>query len=474
MSRLLYWSGLPHKNMTDSLIAKYNVAGPRYTSYPTVPFWDTDAFSLTNWQQRLTTAFAETNSCQGISLYIHLPYCESLCTFCACHKRITKNHSVETPYIESVLAEWALYVGLLSRDGHSERPRLAELHLGGGTPSFFSPAELRRLLTGIFALADPTDAPDYSWEGHPNNTTAGHLQTLYDFRFRRVSFGVQDYDPVVQKAIHRHQPVANVRRVTKQARTIGYTSVSHDLVFGLPHQRVGSIQDTIAQTLAFRPERIAFYSYAHVPWLKGNGQRGFSDADLPTADAKRELYELGRAALEAGGYVEIGMDHFALPHDPLHEAMQTGTLHRNFMGYTTRSTGILLGLGASSIGDVGTAFMQNEKDISTYQAMVSAGELPIVKGHLHTPTDSRVQQLILDILCRLRASWSVYDWTEAEWNTLAEQLDGFRADGLLDYNDTGLRVRSAGRPFLRNIAMAFDRYLTDRQTSAKPLFSQTV
>lgn len=276
--------------MTNPLIAKYNVAGPRYTSYPTVPFWNTDAFALPDWQQRLTTAFAETNSRQGISLYIHLPYCESLCTFCACHKRITKNHGVEIPYIDSVLAEWALYVGLLFRDGGSERPRIAELHLGGGTPSFFAPHELRRLLTGIFALADPTDAPDYSWEGHPNNTTSEHLQTLYDFGFRRVSFGVQDYDPVVQKAIHRIQPFDNVRYVTEQARAIGYTSVSHDLVFGLPHQRDKSIRDTIAQTLTLKPDRIAFYSYAHVPWLKGNGQRGFSDSDLPTADAKRELY----------------------------------------------------------------------------------------------------------------------------------------------------------------------------------------
>ncbi|XWW43666.1 oxygen-independent coproporphyrinogen III oxidase [Fibrella sp. USSR17] len=453
----------------SSLIAKYNVPGPRYTSYPTVPFWSTAAFTQGGWQQRLTTAFANSNYADGISLYVHLPYCESLCTFCGCNKRVTKNHDVETPYINALLNEWQMYCDWLP-----ERPRIAELHFGGGTPSFFSPTELSRLLTGLFRDADLADKPDFGWEGHPNNTTHDHLKTLYDFGFRRVSFGVQDYDPVVQQAIHRHQPFSNVQRVTEQAREIGYTSISHDLVFGLPFQQTSSIRQTVAQTLSLRPDRISFYSYAHVPWIKGNGQRGFKDADLPTADQKRGLYETGRALFEAGGYTEIGMDHFALPHDSLHQAMQAGTLHRNFMGYTTTRTDVLLGLGVSSISDVGTAFMQNEKDLATYLTRVTAGELPVLRGHLLTREDLIIRRLILDIMCRFETNWSSTDWTPAAWAMISLQLDDMRDDGLLDYDETGLWVRAKGQPFLRTICMVFDQYLTTSPVLAKPVFSQTV
>lgn len=454
-----------------SLIAKYNVAGPRYTSYPTVPFWDTAAFTQPAWQQRLTTAFAESNYATGISLYIHLPYCESLCTFCGCNKRITSNHGVEQPYIDAVLAEWRQYGEWLP-----ERPRLAELHLGGGTPSFFAPDQLQRLLTGIFRWADPveTGSPDFGWEGHPNNTTAAHLQTLYDFGFRRVSFGVQDYDPVVQRAIHRHQPFANVQRVTDQARAMGYTSISHDLVFGLPFQRPESIRHTVDKTLALRPDRISFYSYAHVPWIKGSGQRGFADRDLPTGDAKRELYETGRDRLLAGGYAEIGMDHFALPHDALHQAMQTSTLHRNFMGYTTARTDVLLGLGVSAISDVGTAFMQNEKTIDAYLESVQAGQFPTLRGHLLSPRDQFIRRQILNIMCRFSTRWGPSDWADDEWADLEPRLADLAADGLIQFTDTALWVLRAGQPFLRNIAMAFDPYLVTKADSRTPLFSQTI
>ncbi|CCH00576.1 oxygen-independent coproporphyrinogen III oxidase [Fibrella aestuarina BUZ 2] len=463
--------------MHNALIAKYNVPGPRYTSYPTVPFWNTAAFDHTVWQDRLTTAFAMDNYADGISLYIHLPYCESLCTFCACHKHITRNHAVEKPYIDALLAEWALYCDWLP-----ERPRLAELHFGGGTPSFFSPQELQRLLTGLFELADPVEAsssggPDFGWEGHPNNTTAAHLQTLFDGGCRRVSFGVQDYDPVVQRAIHRVQPFENVRRVTEEARAIGYTSISHDLVFGLPFQRPDSIRQTVAQTLTLRPDRIAFYSYAHVPWIGNSsgafGQRGFQDADLPTGEAKRELYEIGRELLLAAGYVEIGMDHFALPHDSLHVALQNGTLHRNFMGYTTTRTDMLIGLGVSAISDIGTAFMQNDKDLRRYQERVLAGQFPINRGHLLTDEDSQVRQQILDIMCRFGTVWATNELSVGERTQLLMQLSEFRADGLIDFDETHLWVTPEGRPFLRNICMVFDRHLARSQRTER-LFSQTV
>ncbi|MRS59669.1 oxygen-independent coproporphyrinogen III oxidase [Larkinella terrae] len=454
--------------MTDSLITKYNVAGPRYTSYPTVPFWDTATFNPPEWRQRLTNAFGRNNDANGISLYIHLPYCESLCTFCGCNKRITRNHAVEKPYIDTLLAEWALYC-----DQFPQRPRIAELHLGGGTPSFFSPQQLRRLLTGIFRWADPTDEPDYGWEGHPGNTTREHLQTLYEFGFRRISFGVQDYDPQVQLAIHRFQPAAQVRLVTELARTVGYTSISHDLVFGLPFQCPETIRETVLKTLTMRPDRISFYSYAHVPWIKGNGQRGFRDEDLPSGDSKRKLYEIGCDLLQTGGYREIGMDHFSLPHDPLYKAQETGQLHRNFMGYTLTQTSLLIGLGVSAIGDAGTAFMQNEKDLESYRQRVLAGEFPVLRGHLLTRKDAQIRRMILEIMCRSQTAWERADWTNEEWGRIRPQLADFQADGLIRFDDTSLRVLPAGRPFLRNICMVFDHYLTqNRQTG--PLFSQTV
>ncbi|MVM38579.1 oxygen-independent coproporphyrinogen III oxidase [Spirosoma sp. HMF3257] len=457
----------------NPLIQKYNVPGPRYTSYPTVPFWDETTFSKAAWVHHLQRAFSATNSTTGISLYIHLPYCESLCTFCGCNKRITKNHAVEVPYIKALLTEWNLYCDLLP-----EKPRLAELHLGGGTPSFFAPSQLERLLTGIFERATPTDLPDYGWEGHPNNTTRQHLQVLYDFGFRRVSFGVQDYDPVVQKAIHRHQPFEHVQQVTDWARQIGYTSISHDLVFGLPFQTTDSIEDTIYKTLMLRPDRIAFYSYAHVPWLKGNGQRGFRDEDLPSGDQKRVLYETGRDLLESAGYTEIGMDHFAKTHDSLYKAMQSGTLHRNFMGYTTTQTRVLLGLGASSISDVWSAFAQNEKEIDSYTNRVMSGELPLLRGHVLDDQDQFLRRQILNIMCQGETRWHIGSWSKREWEDLSKRLEGFRLDGLLEYDAEGLRVYPEGRPFLRNICMAFDERLNYAQSNVGPaqtqIFSQTV
>ncbi|GAB4026721.1 oxygen-independent coproporphyrinogen III oxidase [Spirosoma koreense] len=452
----------------NALIQKYNVPGPRYTSYPTVPFWDETTFSEAAWVHNLRRAFAVSNATTGISLYIHLPYCESLCTFCGCTKRITRNHGVEGPYIDALLTEWNLYCDLLP-----ERPRIAELHLGGGTPSFFTSQQLERLLGGIFNRAIPTESPDYGWEGHPNNTTREHLEILYNRGFRRVSFGVQDYDPVVQRAIHRLQPLANVRQVTEWARQLGYTSISHDLVFGLPFQTPESIQDTIFKTLTLYPDRIAFYSYAHVPWLKGNGQRGFRDDDLPSGEQKRVLYETGREVLEQAGYVEIGMDHFARTHDPLYQAMLTGQLHRNFMGYTTAQTRVLLGLGASSISDVWTAFAQNEKDVDQYLNRVLSGGLPLLRGHVLDDQDQFLRRQILNIMCQGETHWHLGSWSKGEWEMLSARLESFWLDGLLDFDAEGLRVCPEGRPFLRNICMAFDERLNYAQPKTR-LFSQTV
>ncbi|CAN5251276.1 hypothetical protein BH23BAC2_BH23BAC2_26560 [soil metagenome] len=261
--------------MSHHLIQKYNVAGPRYTSYPTVPYWDTHLFSVEKYKETLKASFNESNRSEGISLYIHLPFCESLCTFCGCNKRITKKHEVESPYILAILKEWELYTDFLG-----EKPFIREIHLGGGTPTFFSPEKLKLLIEGIFLNAERSPDFDFSFEGHPNNTKIEHLQVLFDLGFTRVSYGVQDYNLEVQLAIHRFQPFVNVKNATDGAHKTGYTSVGHDIIFGLPFQTVDHIRNTIAKRKELMPDRIAFYSYAHVPWLKGNGQRGFKDEDL--------------------------------------------------------------------------------------------------------------------------------------------------------------------------------------------------
>lgn len=457
------------KRMADSsLIKKYDIAGPRYTSYPTVPHWQTGTFDLQQWQNNLVETFSATNSDSGISLYIHLPYCESLCTFCACHKRITKNHTVEEPYIQAILKEWALYLAIFP-----EKPQIAEIHLGGGTPSFFAPETLQTLIEGILKNTTIKPNHEFSFEGHPNNTTAEHLQTLYNLGFRRVSFGVQDYDPIVQLAIHRIQPFENVKKVTKLAREIGYTSISHDLVFGLPFQQLSSIEDTIQKTLSLKPDRIAFYSYAHVPWIKGNGQRGFDESNLPSGEKKRALYERGRAIFEANNYIEIGMDHFSLPNDSLNKAQKNGTLHRNFMGYTTTQSKVLLGLGASSISDSWTAFAQNIKEIENYIETVNNGQLPVFKGHILSEKDLFIREQILNIICKLVTSWKISDWTAEEKEVLLEKLEDFAEDELIDFNEFGLNVLPAGKAFIRNICMAFDTHLAQSNSTQK-LFSKTI
>lgn len=454
--------------MNNALIQKYNVAGPRYTSYPTVPFWNGNLFSVDAYKETLKTSFLESNQREGISLYIHLPFCESLCTFCGCNKRITKRHEVESPYIDAVLQEWDLYVALLE-----ERPRIKEIHLGGGTPTFFSPENLKRLIDGLFIKADRAEGHDFSLEGHPNNTKKEHLQTLYDLGFRRISYGVQDYNFEVQKAINRFQPFVNVKNATEAAREIGYTSVSHDLIFGLPFQTVEHVQKTIEKTRELMPDRIAFYSYAHVPWIKGNGQRGFKEEDLPTPEVKREMYELGKEALYKAGYTEIGMDHFALKSDHLYKAMEDKKMHRNFMGYTASKTKVMIGLGVSAISDSWTGFAQNEKKIEDYYERLEQEELPIYRGHVLTDEDETIREHILNLMCNLETSWSAQQGYFEEIPEVLERLKEMEADGLLQIGNDSIKINENGRPFVRNVCMAFDLLLQRKQPDTQ-LFSMTI
>ncbi|SHJ66723.1 oxygen-independent coproporphyrinogen III oxidase [Pseudozobellia thermophila] len=447
------------------LIQKYNVPGPRYTSYPTVPHWNTEEFSGKKWMTTVQRSFEESNT-DGISLYIHLPFCESLCTFCGCHKRITKRHSVEVPYVMSVLKEWKLYC-----KAFSEKPRIKQLHLGGGTPTFFSMVNLSMLIKGLFETAERTEHFEYSFEGHPNNTTYEQLEGLYELGFTRVSFGVQDYNPTVQKAINRIQPFENVKRVTEWAKHIGYTSVGHDIIFGLPHQTQEHVRHTIAKTKELLPDRLAFYSYAHTPWLKGNGQRGYKEEDLPSAQEKRNQYELGKALLLEQGYKEIGMDHFALETDSLYTAMKNGSLHRNFMGYTESKTQLMIGLGLSSISDSWYGFAQNVKSLEEYQHLVDNHIIPIYRGHILSEEDQLVRKHILNLMCRMQTSWT--DQEAPLLSASQERLRGMEEDGLVVLSPKSVRITEKGRPFVRNVCMAFDQYL-QRQSPNTRVFSMTV
>ncbi|NYJ26804.1 oxygen-independent coproporphyrinogen III oxidase [Allomuricauda sp. ARW1Y1] len=449
------------------LVQKYNVPGPRYTSYPTVPYWDINSFSGKKWNSSVLRAFEE-NPEEGISVYIHLPFCEHMCTFCGCHKRITKRHEVERPYIISVLKEWELYVDLLG-----SKPVIKELHLGGGTPTFFSPENLKILIEGIVRLSTKTDDIEFSFEGHPNNTTREHLQALYDVGFRRVCFGVQDYNLTVQRAINRIQPFENVKNVTDWAREIGYTSVGHDIIYGLPFQTCDDVENTIIKTNAIKPDRIAFYSYAHVPWLKGNGQRGYKEEDLPSSVEKKAQYEMGKRMLSEFGYKDVGMDHFALPTDSLYKALENGTLHRNFMGYTPSKTKLMVGLGASSISDSWYGFAQNVKNVEEYQNLVSHGVIPIFRGHILNEEDEILRRHILNIMCRFETSWSEEDEKSVDFDMVLDNLSELEKDGLVALDNQQIKVTDKGRPFVRNISMAFDLKLQRKKPDTR-IFSMTV
>ena len=399
------------------LLNKYNVAIPRYTSYPTVPFWD-ETIDSEHWERMFVRRFEESNEQEGISVYIHLPFCEKLCTFCGCNKRITTNHSVEDEYIDVLLQEWNLY-----RKSMSSKPVIRELHIGGGTPTFFSPQNLQRMLQGILVDSIVPKIHEFGFEGHPNNTTREHLQTLFELGFNRVSFGMQDSNPQVQDAI------------------------------------------------SMRPDRIAFYSYAHVPWTS-KAQRLFDENDLPEASEKMQLYQKGKELFRAAGYTDIGMDHFALPSDLMVKAHNEGTLLRNFMGYTVQQTGLLLGLGVSSISDIYYGFAQNKKTIQEYYQQIHAGELAVLKGYFLSQMDQKMRQYILDIACQGKTHFHKEDLEVLRPYTFHE-LDELAIDDLVTWGEHGVIVTDLGKHFIRNICKVFDLKLL-ATSEAAPQFSRGV
>ena len=447
--------------MSD-LFAKYDVPAPRYTSYPTVPFW-TDSPTTEQWLNELETAFKDDSATW--SLYFHLPFCESLCTFCACNTVITRDHGREKGYVDLLSKEWGLYLDRVP--ALRERPLLG-LHLGGGTPTFFSTENLQRILKPILD-ATQTDADRFeaSVEVHPGHTTCEQLLTLRQLGFTRISIGVQDFDPEVQRLVNRHQPYEVTKSITDIARELGYTSVNYDLIYGLPRQRPDRFRETITKTIELRPDRIALYSFARVPWIKP-AQRSYQDEDLPVAGEKRALYELAREMLGGAGYVEIGMDHFALPQDSMAQAQRKVTLHRNFQGYTERRTSVLLGLGVSAISETPTCFHQNEKAFPVYERRVQQSEIPTLRGHLLSAEDRGLREQILTFMTRFEVNLRP-EQTDDAAVFLAAMID----DRLVEVRDQKLILTENGRPFLRNACMFFDQRL--RQQEQRPqVFSQAL
>lgn len=433
------------------LIQRFNVATPRYTSYPTVPHWEFEGWSEGLWKDQVVQSFRNNNN--EISIYIHLPFCEDLCTYCACNKRITKNHDVELPYVEAVLKEWKMYKQLLE-----DTPVIKEIHLGGGTPTFFSPKHLRALIDGIKAGCAVALQHEFSVEVHPNHMTYDHLKMLADMGFNRVSVGIQDFNPNIQFLINRMQSFEKTQEVIEWSRSLGYDSINVDLVYGLPQQSVADVLHTINKVLQLNADRVAFYSYAHVPW-KSKGQRRYTDEDVPGAEAKLEMYLAGRLRLIENGFYSIGMDHFAKREDSLLKAYQGGVLHRNFMGYTTNNHQLLIGLGASSISDTWNAFAQNEKEVEVYQEKVNNGSFPIVDGHILSERDKKIRKCILDLMCNDCVTPDFTLYTADKAASIQQTLQEYDSLGLLRYVDGEVRMMEKGKLFIRNVCAIFDDYL---------------
>jgi oxygen-independent coproporphyrinogen III oxidase len=449
------------------LLKKYDIPVPRYTSYPTVPVWN-QTIDPTRWKKTFKDQFRISNQSNGISLYIHLPFCESLCTYCGCNKKITTNHNVEAEYIEAIIREWHMYCELME-----EVPVIREIHLGGGTPTFFSPENLTWLINAILENSIIHAHANFSLEGHPNNTTREHLEALYQLGFRRISYGVQDNDPVVQKTINRIQPFENVKKATETAREIGFQSINFDLIYGLPHQTLESIKKTVRECISLAPDRFAFYSYAHVPWTS-RGQRLFDENDLPDAALKMALYQEGKKVFIENNYQHLGMDHFVLRDDELFHAWEQGTLHRNFMGYTAQYTDLQLGLGVSAIGDAVHAFAQNAKSLHEYYERIQKNELPVEKGYFLSQEDEEFRKYIQDISCRGVTYFNNRHQDQLKEFTFPE-LEKLEQDGLVHFDDKHVQVTGTGRSFIRNICRAFDLHLLMKNSdSDKQRYSKAI
>jgi oxygen-independent coproporphyrinogen-3 oxidase len=450
--------------VTSELFAKYDVQVPRYTSYPMVPAWHA-APSTAQWTASLDRALMHPAA--TLSLYVHLPFCESLCTFCGCNTVITRDHGRSKPYIERVLRELDMYLAMVP--SLRER-RLSELHLGGGTPTFASADELGELVDGIRSRLATVDNGRFtgSVEADPRVTGASQLRALGARGFTRLSLGVQDFNDETQRLVNRVQSPSLVAAIVEAARDAGYHSINFDLIYGLPGQTIASMQRLADDVLRLAPDRLAAYSFARVPWIKP-AQRTFTDDQVPVAAAKRALYDVIRRSLLAAGYLELGMDHFARPDDPLAHAARAGTLHRNFQGYTEARTNVLLGLGVSAISESADCYHQNEKVIGLYDRRVDRDEVPTHRGHMLSAEDQRRREQIVSMMTRFAVTLDDAQVTDAE-AFLAPLLE----DGLAVLEGNVLRVPEPGRAFIRNVATFFDSYFRATRTATTPVYSRSI
>ncbi|MDI7174176.1 oxygen-independent coproporphyrinogen III oxidase [Leptospira santarosai] len=443
------------------LIAKYDIPAPRYTSYPTVPYWSENP-TTEEWLDKVRSRLRSEKS--SLSLYLHIPFCETLCSFCGCNTSITKNHTVEDPYVETILSEYSNYIMQVPEISQRE---LKELHLGGGTPTYLSEGNLEILLRSILERMNVSSGPEFSLEVDPRRTRDTQLKILHDFGFRRISLGVQDFDPEVQRLVNRTQPFEMTERITELSRKLGYTSVNFDLIYGLPRQNPESMKRTVKKTLELRPDRIAFYSYAHVPWLKA-AQRLFTESDLPSGPEKRELYEISREMFLKAGYLEIGMDHFALESDSLSRAVKNGNLHRNFMGYTSKTTDMLLGLGVSAISDSWDCFHQNEKIVKKYQKRIHGDGFATLRGHKLDEEDLIQRSLILQL-----STTGTVIIPKRILQDVKLYLASMEDDTLIRWEGNLLSLTEKGRPFLRNVCTGLDLRLR-RKSPELRVFSRSI
>jgi oxygen-independent coproporphyrinogen-3 oxidase len=444
--------------ITPELLTRFDVPGPRYTSYPTADRF-VEAFGSADYAQALEVRrHASPNRAMPMSLYVHIPFCESLCYYCACNKIITKHPERAVAYLDYVAREVTLHVKHMGK-GQS----VSQLHLGGGTPTFLSDAQLMALMDMLKSNFNIVPGGEYSIEVDPRTVDAQRLSVLADLGFNRLSLGVQDFDPKVQEAVHRLQPAQLVFDLVAQARKIGFESINLDLIYGLPHQTPESFDRTLAQINALRPDRIALYAYAHLP-ARFKPQRRIISADLPMPSEKVTMLARSLASLEEAGYVYVGMDHFALPDDALAIAKRQGRLHRNFQGYSTQPDCDLIALGVSAIGRVGATYSQNAKTLSEYYDLIDQGQLPVVRGLALSRDDMIRRAVIMAIMCQgqlqfesINLAWLI-DF-KSYFKSEMTHLEEIQSQGLVEVSDAGIQVTPIGWFFVRGVAMSFDRYL---------------
>jgi oxygen-independent coproporphyrinogen III oxidase len=452
--------------ISPDLLRKWDIPGPRYTSYPTADRF-VEAFGPGDYLQALAQRREGPAAMAApLSLYVHIPFCESLCYYCACNKIITKHHERSGPYLRYLEKEVQLHVDVLGT-GHP----VSQLHLGGGSPTFLTDDELRQLMAMLRRNFAVVPGAECSIEIDPRTVTADRLQLLYDLGFNRISFGVQDFDPDVQKAVHRVQPYEQVAALMEDARRIGFDSVNVDLIYGLPKQTPESFTRTLQQVTTLRPDRIALYAYAHLP-ERFKPQRRIIAADLPGAANKISMLSQALAAFLSTGYVYIGMDHFALPNDALAVAKRQGRLHRNFQGYSTQADCDLIGLGVSAIGKVGATYSQNAKTMDEYCDALDHGQLPVVRGLALSRDDLARRAVIMALMCQGQV---VFESIELAWLLdfkayFAAELEHMRElqkQGMVIVDDAGIQVTAQGWFFVRAVAMQFDKYLQADRNRAR-------